>query len=148
MAITFTTGNTFASGDTVTATKFNNVVNAMTLTLATAKVLGRSTAGTGNMEEIDCTAAGRALLDDAAASDQRTTLGLGTMATQAASAVAITGGTVTGITDLAVADGGTAASTASGARTNLGLGSISTAASTISTSGPSGGADGDLWFQY
>lgn len=41
----------------------------------------------------------------------RSTLGLGTMATQAASAVAITGGSVTGITDLAVADGGTGAST-------------------------------------
>ena len=37
--------------------------------------------------------------------------GLGTMSTQAASAVAITGGTITGITDLAVADGGTGAST-------------------------------------
>jgi hypothetical protein len=35
--------------------------------------------------------------------------------------VTITGGSVTGITDLAVADGGTGASNASGARTNLGL---------------------------
>jgi len=34
--------------------------------------------------------------------------------------VTIVGGTITGITDLAVADGGTGASTASGARTNLG----------------------------
>lgn len=51
----------------------------------------------------------------------RTNLGLGTMATQAASAVAITGGAIAGITDLAVADGGTGASNAANARTNLGL---------------------------
>lgn len=69
----------------------------------------------------DFTAAGRALVDDADASAQRTTLGLGTMATQAASAVAITGGSVINITDLAVADGGTGASTAANARTNLGV---------------------------
>lgn len=53
------------------------------------------------------------------ASDARTNLGLGTMATQAANSVSITGGSITGITDLAVADGGTGASTAADARTNL-----------------------------
>jgi hypothetical protein len=54
-------------------------------------------------------------------STARTNLGLGSIATQAASSVSITGGSITGITDLAVADGGTGASDASGARTNLGL---------------------------
>ena len=39
--------------------------------------------------------------------DFRTLIGVGTIATQAANNVAITGGSITGITDLAVADGGT-----------------------------------------
>ena len=50
----------------------------------------------------------------------RTNLGLGTIANQNANSVAITGGSITAITDLAVADGGTGASTAAAARTNLG----------------------------
>lgn len=52
----------------------------------TDKLLGRSTAGAGDVEEIPCTAAGRALLDDASASDQRTTLGVDTTANIAPSA--------------------------------------------------------------
>jgi len=51
----------------------------------------------------------------------RTNLGLGTIATQAADNVSITGGSITGVTDIAIADGGTGASSASAARTNLGL---------------------------
>lgn len=47
----------------------------------TDRVLGRSTAGAGSIEEIICTVAGRDLLDDADASAQRTTLGLKTGAT-------------------------------------------------------------------
>ena len=43
---------------------------------ATDKLLGRSTAGAGVIEEIACTTAGRALLDDADAATQRATLGL------------------------------------------------------------------------
>ena len=73
------------------------------------KVLG-SVAG-GDVSEIDCTAAGRALLDDAAVSDQRTTLGLGTAATTAsgdyataAQANANHTGDVTGATALTISD--------------------------------------------
>jgi hypothetical protein len=43
---------------------------------ATDRVLGRSSAGAGAIEEITLTAAGRALIDDADAAAQRTTLGL------------------------------------------------------------------------
>jgi hypothetical protein len=44
---------------------------------------------------------------------------LGTISTQDSDDVSITGGSIAGITDLAVADGGTGASTAAGARANL-----------------------------
>jgi len=49
-----------------------------------------------------------------------TLTGVGTMAEQNANNVTITGGSVTGITDLAIADGGTGASNAPTALTNLG----------------------------
>ena len=76
--------------------------------------------GSGTAALATLTTPGRNLLDDASAADQRGTLGLGTIATQNAATVAITGGDITGITDLAVADGGTGGSTAAAARTNLG----------------------------
>ena len=56
------------ANDAVTYAKMQNVS-------ATNKVLGRVTAGAGNVEEIACTAAGRALLDDADAAAQLATLG-------------------------------------------------------------------------
>jgi hypothetical protein len=53
------------------------------------------------------------------------------MATQAASAVAITGGTITGTTVNSV----TVGSNASGAKT-------------LSTAAPTGGSNGDVWYRY
>lgn len=63
---------------------------------ATDKILGRSTAGAGVVEEITCTAAGRALIDDADAAAQRTTLGLGSLATQSGTFSGTSSGTNTG----------------------------------------------------
>lgn len=68
-ALAVTTGK--IANDAVTYAKMQDVS-------ATDKVLGRSTAGAGDVEEIACTAAGRALIDDASAAAQRTTLGVGT----------------------------------------------------------------------
>lgn len=82
-------------GGTVTYAKMQDVS-------ATDKVLGRSTAGSGDVEEISCTAAGRALLDDATAADQRTTLGLGSLATM--SSIGTTELAANAVTDLKIRD--------------------------------------------
>lgn len=134
-------------------------VQAYDATLQSIAALGTAadkfayTTGIDTWAEADITAAGRAILDDANAAAQlttlgaqpvdagltdiaalavtdgnfivgdgvnwiaesgataRTSLGLNSMATQSAGAVAITGGSVTGITDITVADGGTGRST-------------------------------------
>jgi hypothetical protein len=75
---------------------------------ATDRLLGRSSAGAGSVEEIVCTAYGRSLLDDADAATARTTMGLGTIATAASNAyLPISGGTLTGMTTISVAAGAT-----------------------------------------
>ena len=56
-----------------------------------------------------------------AGSDARISLGLGTIATQAADNVDISGGRITDVVDIAIADGGTGASDITTARQNLGL---------------------------
>lgn len=75
--------------DAVTYAKIQNVS-------ATDKILGRVTSGAGDIEEITCTAAGRALLDDVDAAAQRTTLGLGSLATQSGTFSGTSSGTNTG----------------------------------------------------
>lgn len=84
---TIVKGRTFVDGETVTPGKLNTHVDSATLNFTKTDVIaGRSTSGAGVAEEIDCTAAGRALLDDANATAQRATLGLGSMALQSATA--------------------------------------------------------------
>ena len=133
-------GNTTAAGagvvipsgrETLVFSDATNVIPAVdyltTLSLGTALPL--TSGGTGASD----------------ASGARTNLGLGTIATQNSNAVTITGGSITGITDLAVADGGTGASDAATARTNLGLGTMATqAASSVTITGGSITAITDL----
>ena len=77
------------ANDAITYAKMQNVS-------ATDKVLGRSSSGSGDVEEITCTSAGRALIDDVDAAAQRTTLGLGTLATQSGTFSGTSSGTNTG----------------------------------------------------
>jgi hypothetical protein len=117
---TNTTERVFTAGTGLTGTD-GGANSTYTLAISDAELLaiaGLTSAadrlpyftGSGTGALATFTAAGRALIDDADATAQRSTLGLGTMATQASSSVSISGGSITGITDLALADGGTGAS--------------------------------------
>ena len=68
LAVLDTVGAAVLTDDSVTYAKIQEVPQD--------RILGRQTASTGNIEEIPCTSAGRALMDDADAAAQRTTLGL------------------------------------------------------------------------
>lgn len=75
---------------------------------------GASTAA-GARTNLGSTTVGDAVFIAANAAAARTAIGAGTIATQNSNAVTITGGSITGITDLAISDGGTGQSTAAAA---------------------------------
>ena len=95
-----TNASTAAGARTNLGLAIGTDVQAYDATLQSLAALGTAadkyayTTGADTWAEGDITAAGRAILDDADAAAQRTTLGLGTIATQAANNVAITGGTI------------------------------------------------------
>jgi len=84
--------STTIANDAVTYSKMQNVS-------ATDRLLGRSTAGAGDVEEITCTSFGRSLIDDADAATARATLGAGyDLTCQTANGVTVgTGATVYGV---------------------------------------------------
>jgi hypothetical protein len=97
-------------------TNVTGSINTQNLTLGWTGQLGVARGGTGT-----ATLTGYVKGNGVSAMTAASTIpssditGLGTMSTQNATSVAITGGTISGIADLAVADGGTGASTAQAA---------------------------------
>lgn len=123
-----TAGTYGSAGQTPTiTTNSTGQITSITLnntTVNSANIIGAISVNAANITGVLPIASGGT--NASTASQARDNLGLGTIATQNANNVSITGGSVSGITDLAVADGGTGASTPADARTNLGLGSIAT----------------------
>jgi hypothetical protein len=151
----FAAKDALLSGDPnkiIKGTEIDNEFNSIAVAVSTKvdsvspTFTGTPTAPTAspgtNTTQIATTAFTSAAITAAAGS-----LGLGTMASQNANNVAITGGSVTGITDLAVADGGTGASSITANSVVLGNGSSALSGNLVapSTSGNVLTSNGTTW---
>ena len=150
-ATNFTTKDTLPTGNsgkivkgTELDTEFTAIASAITskADISSPALLGTPTAPTAttgsNTTQISTTAFVKTAVDAATAS-------LGTMSTQNKTAVDITGGTIVGITDLAVADGGTGSSTLSANAVLLGNGTSALQTVAPGTSGNVLKSNGTTW---
>jgi len=145
----FTTKDTLPTGNagkivkgTELDTEFTAISSAIAskADISSPALLGTPTAPTAtsgaNTTQLANTAFVKAAID---------TLGLGNMSTQAKTAVDITGGTIVGITDLAVADGGTGRSTLTDKAVLIGAGTSGINSVAPGTSGNVLKSDGTNW---
>lgn len=137
-ATNFATKDTLPSGDAnkiVKGTELDNEFNAIAgaisskADLASPALTGAPTTPTAAAGTNTTQIASTAFVTTAVST---ATGALGTMSTQNASSVAITGGTVSGIT---------------GSINSVTPGSNSVGARTVSTGNPSGGSNGDIWYK-
>jgi hypothetical protein len=116
--------------------------------VASGQVVSSGTLNVTGAFQLDATAgASGQVLVSAGGSNTPTWSTLGTMAAQNSTTVAITGGTITGITDLTVADGGTGASSITANSVILGNGTSALSGNLVapSTSGNILTSNGTTW---
>lgn len=106
-------------GNTISSTDTNGNINLSpngtgTVAFSKAAITGGTISGVSISTLTGAVAVADGGTGATTAPNARTNLGLGTIATQDANNVSVTGGSITGITDLAVSDGGTGASTLTG----------------------------------
>jgi hypothetical protein len=144
------TGVVTGSGSASFATTIsaNAVTDGMLRQSAGLSVPGRAANTTGNVADIVASSDGHILRRSG------TTLGFGTIPSSSVTGLGslaalntVNNGNWSG-TALALGNGGSGATTPAGARAAFELGNMATANATVSTSGPSGGANGDVWYQY